>query len=139
MRTKEKIMGGAVVLLLAITFLPMQGAYAGVTDYIRNKVNAATSYVTSSPTYKTYVSPTVNRISSNSVVSSLRGQVTNLSNTAGKYRGLGAKSALIRPENGGRALAYIKMESRTEYSMTDTRTNKTIPINESVFRSLVKK
>jgi len=153
MRAKAKIMGGAVVLLfMAITFLPAQVAYAGAYDYLRNKVNAASAYVTNSSRYQTYVSPIVNSVS---------GQVANL----GKYTGLwGVKPSLMPlnrstlnkmfevnpdPENGpllrerknslgGSGSASSMMTSRTEYAVTNTSTNKTIKINESVFRSLVK-
>ncbi len=151
-------------MLLAITFLPVSIALAGVTDYIKstnayktitNYTAPAYNYITTSRPYN-YVAGsaasaynTLGNIKAG-IVDSVRGQVSNLSNTAGKYIGLGAKSALIRPdfskmfeanlnpENEGRVLVYRKMESRIEYSVTDKRTNKTIPINESVFRSLVK-
>lgn len=60
MSVKEKIMGGAVILLLAITFLPAQVAWAGVVDYIKstdtyktikNYTTSASNYITTSRPY----------------------------------------------------------------------------------------
>jgi hypothetical protein len=145
--------------LLAITFLPVQEAYAGACDYLRNKVNTATSYVTSSSTYKNYVSPTVNRISNNSAVSALTkglgsipggvrtslasggnalfpplrlgiGQrLTNLSNTIGKSTGLWGTKPAQAALKSG---AVIGMYRKIGYRTEITR----VPLNESINKSV---
>ncbi len=183
MRIKDKlqVVGGAVVLLLVTTFLPMQTACAGtITDAYNRVSNYVTTsrpynYVTSSRAYN-YVT---NSRPYNYAVSGISSIVKSASDLAGKggYPGMGGvtftnvieklgkpKASLTRlntselskifevnpnAENGplfrekktGSFGAGVssRMESRIEYTVTDTKTNKSLNFNKSAFDEWAKK